>query len=193
MKRFFFHGTWIFKSLTSPCLCASVRKKMCIVHCALCILLLLSGCVYRLGTPYPRDMREVYVPSVINRSDEPAIDSAMTSSLRHEIHREGTLRLVTEPNARVRMNVVVTRVHVNPIGYSPTDTLTPNEYRLFVTADVAFRNLIDGSVIYSGTHVGETTFIMGNHDFVSAKLSHLKKACDDLALRVVDACISTAW
>ena len=153
----------------------------------------LQGCAYHLGTPYPKDMRNVYVPSVVNRSNEPAIDSVMTSSLRHEIQREETLRLVTEPNARVRMDVVVTRVYVNPIGYSQTDTLTPNEHRLFVTADVTFRNLKDDSIIFSGTQTGETTFIMGNNDFVSAKLSHLKKACDDLALRIVDACISSQW
>ena len=62
-----------------------------------------------------------------------------------------------------------------------------------VTATVALRKLSDDTVLYEGTHTGETTFIMRDGDFVSAKIAHLRQVCDDLAIRVVDACVSNAW
>jgi len=163
-----------------------------IISSFLLLLSLTSGCAYRLGSPVPKEMRAVHAHSVINRSNEPGIDPVMTSALRHEIQRDGTLRLASETSAAITLAVTVTSIELTPIGYDGDDPTRPIQFRTTVAANVTLTKMADGSVIYEGRQTGESTFT-ASADFVSGKLGSLPAAANDLAINIVNACVSAWW
>lgn len=151
---------------------------------------LMAGCLnYQFGTTLPAHLRAVQVPSVVNATSEPGIDTAATTAVLREIQREGTLVLSAEHSAATKLDITVVRFRMEPVRYQRDDTRTPDEYRAVVVADVTFRNLRDDKVLFSGAVEGEAVFPSGT-DLVSAKQDELPKACDDLARKIVDRCIS---
>ena len=151
-----------------------------------------TGCSYHLGSAVPKEMRQVHVQSVVNRSTEPGLDSVMTSALRHEIQRDGTLRLASETSAALELYIAVTALDLESIGYEMSDPTKPIEFRITLVAEVALTKMADGSVVYAGTQRGEATFAAPT-DFVSGKLGALPAVCNDLALSIVNACVSAWW
>jgi hypothetical protein len=151
---------------------------------------LMAGCLnYQLGTTLPANLRAVHVPSVNNSSSEPGVDSKATAAVLREIQREGTLVLTAEHSATTRLDITVVRFRMEPVRYERDDTQTPDEYRALIVADVSFRSLRDDKILFAGAVEGETVFPSGT-DLVSAKQDMLPKACDDLARRIIDRCIS---
>ena len=158
----------------------------------LAVVVALTGCAYHLGTSVPAEVRNVYVPSVINKSGEPGVDKVATASLQREIQREGSFTLSRKSSATSRLNVTVTDVTMDAISFMNEDPLTPSEYRLYITASVLLTDRRTDAILYKGEVRGETK-LAATQDFVSAKLAQLPALCDDLALRIVDACASTFW
>lgn len=148
------------------------------------------GCLnYQLGTTLPAALRAVHVPSVANTSNEPGVDRTATAALLREVQREGTLSLTAEHSATTRLDVTVVRFRMEPVRFERDDTRKPDEYRMVVVADVVFKNIRDSKVLFQGAVEGESVFGSGT-DLVSAKQNMLPEACDDLARKIVDRCIS---
>ena len=64
---------------------------------AVALLLWGYGCGYQLsgkGETFPKDVRSVFVESLVNRTREVGIDREITAALRSELHRRGQLRVV---------------------------------------------------------------------------------------------------
>ena len=161
----------------------------------------LCGCAssYKLGTTLAPELRDVYVPTVLNESSEPGVAQAVDRALRKEILREGTLRIVPESEASTRLDVVVTGYEQKAVSYSQHDTQHPNEYKMTISARVAFVKLprpeagepAGKSIWTKGTVTGSENFV-GGADSIAAKTSCLPDAAKDLALSIVDGCIG-AW
>jgi len=186
--------TKTFEIRAGLCYTSDMGKLFRVASCVVMAIILggSAGCSYHLGSVVPEDMRRIYVQSVVNRSTEPGLDSVMTSALRHEVQRDGTLRLSTETSAALELNVVMMGLDLDSIGYEMNDPTKPIEFRVTLVAEVVLTKMADGSVVYAGTQRGETTFAAPN-DFVSGKLGALPAVCDDLALSIVNACVSAWW
>jgi len=151
---------------------------------------LLTGCLnYQLGTTLPANLRQVHVPSVANTSPEPGVDAVATSAVMREIQREGTLKLTPKHSATTQLDITIVKFALEPVHYRRHDTRTPDEYRAVVTAEVHFTEMGSDKLLYSSAIEGESVFPSGS-DFVSAKQDELPKACEDLARKIVDRCIS---
>lgn len=167
---------------------------------ALCAAFL-SGCAssYRLGTTLAPELRDVYVSTVLNESDEPGVARAVDQALRKEILREGTLRIVPENEAATRLDVVVTGYKQQAVSYSQKDTQRPNEYKMTISARVSFVKRArpqagqpaDATIWARGTVTGSENF-PGGSDSVAAKTACLPEAAKDLAVAIVDGCVG-AW
>ncbi len=161
-----------------------------IAHLSALAALALGGCLqYQLGTTLPEELRSVHVPSVRNRTEEPGIDRMASEALLREIQREGTLTVTGETQAATLLTVSVVRFSMEPVRFARHDSRTPDEYRASLLAEVRFQNVRTGAAIYEGVVEGETTFPAGT-DLVSARQDMLAQACQDLARRIVDRCVS---
>ena len=163
--------------------------------------LLLAGCTtqYKLGTTLAPDLRDVYVPTVLNESDQPDAARYLQRALVREIQREGTLRMVPESQAATRLDVVVTQYEQSATTYAQRDTQRPTEYRMTLTARVAFTRLprakageTAATPIWVKNSVSGSETFAGGASAVSAKLACLPEAAEDLAETIVDGCVG-AW
>lgn len=167
---------------------------------ALCATLL-SGCAshYQLGTTLPPELRDVYIPTILNEGDEPGVAQALDRALRKEIQREGTLRIVPEEEATTRLEVVVVSYAQRPVSYRTRDTQSPNAYRMTIVARVSFVKLarresgtVVESTIWQNAALSGSENFAGGADSVSAKMSCLPQASKNLAVSIVDGCVG-AW
>ncbi len=58
------------------------------------LVLAMAGCGYRFtagGAPLPDGIRDVFIPVVVNRTAEPALETVFTAALRDRAARSGTL------------------------------------------------------------------------------------------------------
>ena len=152
---------------------------------------MLSGCAsnYKLGTTLPKELRDVYVPSVKNESGEPMIDLSATPTVLREVRREGTLSITDESRAVTRLDVTIKSFEMKPVRYSSTSADKPQEYRATIKADVIFRRRDTGAVLFTGEVTGDETF-EDTGDLVSAKQRVVPEALEDLSEDIVDRCIS---
>lgn len=174
-----------------------VRRNCCCFFLMLAMIaVLLTGCRhYQLGTTLSESLRDVYVPSVRNESGQPGVEHEVTRALLSEIRREGTLRIVPENRASTRLDVVVVGYMQDSIRYSRSNTDLSEEYRMVLRATVTFTDLKaidpDQTVVLERVLEGDETFLRGI-DTITAMQKCLPKAAEDLAERIVDACVS-AW
>ncbi|MBR1836426.1 MAG: LptE family protein [Kiritimatiellae bacterium] len=171
------------------------------IFLAVATAMLLGGCAseYKLGTTLAPELRDVYVPTVLNESDQPDAARVLQRTLVREIQREGTLRMVPEREAATRLDVVVTKYEQTASTYSKNDTQHPSEYRMTLTARVSFAKLpraqageTDVVPIWSRSSVSGSETFEGGAGAVSAKLACLPEAAQDLAETIVDGCVG-AW
>lgn len=175
-------------------------KKTLLPLFASCVALL-AGCAshYQFGTTLAPDVRDVYIPTVLNEANEPGVAQAVDRALRKEIQREGTLRIVPEDEATTRLDVVVTGYKQEAVSYSQHDTQHPNEYKMTLTARVSFVKLArpeagapaEKAIWLKNSVTGSENFI-GGADSISAKMSCLPEASKSLAIEIVNGCVG-AW
>jgi len=161
---------------------------------------LLSGCAgYRLGSTLPAGISRVYVPTVINATSEPLLETELTSALQHEIMTRNALHLANRDAADAKLEVRVTDYRLSSIGFASTDSdsSSAREYRVWMTADAVLRNLQTGEIIAESVGVrGKTTFLMADEnaqgDLVGAKRGSQAEACQNLAREIADA-VTEFW
>ena len=164
--------------------------------------LLLCGCAseYQLGTTLPEDCRDVYFPAILNESGEPRAAVELRRALEKVIRREGTLHIVNdEALATTRLAVTVVQYEQEATSYSHTSTQSPTEYRMALTARVAFVKLPRAAAgetaekpIYVKERVRGTDTFTGGADAVANKQACLPDAAKNLAETIVDGCVG-AW
>ena len=59
------------------------------------LAIVLTGCAsYQLGSMLPNDIKTVYVPTFINKTGEPMIESEATQAAIRELQKDGSLKVV---------------------------------------------------------------------------------------------------
>ncbi len=167
---------------------------------ALASLLFLTGCSgYKLGQPLPENIDSVFVPTVVNASKEPLLETSLTPALQREIITYSQLRLAEESTADATLQVRVIDYRLDSIGYSNQGDKNDaaREYRAWIKADAKLVNTQTGEIISEAKNiVGKTTFIIddafGRGDIVGAKRASKTRAARDLAREIVDA-VMEVW
>ena len=149
------------------------------------LLPLLSGCVgYRLGTTLPPGIRSLYLPTFVNRTNEPQLEVATTRAAIQEFQQDGTLRIVSEEAADGRLEVELQQFRLEPLRYDRDNSKTTSEYRLIIIARVDFYRSSTGEKLTSRSVRGEATFQPGG-DLSLGKLDAMPAASEDLAHHIV--------
>lgn len=174
------------------------------LNCALILMslslaLLLNGCLgYKVGARLPEGINTVEVPSVINGTDEPLIETEITAAVMEEIQFDGTLRIADHAQGDAILEIEVTDYRLVPLTYDDYEHTRTQEYRLVLTADVVLRNRETRQIIAQNPSVdGEAEFFVAmtgqqRLDLTTAKDNGLAKAAHHLGENIVDVAVE-AW
>ena len=160
------------------------------VHCrVLCFVILstvaLSGCSsYYLGSTLPPGIHSVHVPTFINETLEPQLETPTTRATIQEFQRDGTLAVAGAKTADARLEVRLTRFDLVPLRYERDKERTAQEYRIIIGANVVYYRTKTDEVLVSRTVVGDADFdFIG--DMGSSKTRITPQASRDLAHEIV--------
>ena len=148
-----------------------------------------GGCAqlgYSVGSMLPKDIQSVFVPTVVNATDEPQLEIEVTQSVIEALQQDGSLRVVAEPDADAVLHARVIEYRLVPIAYRRDRATATEEYRVLLTASFQLtRSATDEVVAQSARVRGESTFELVG-DLTSSKRLALPEAADDLAHDIVE-------
>ncbi|MBN2301551.1 MAG: LptE family protein [Lentisphaerae bacterium] len=162
-------------------------------HYILLLACVLSGgCLgYRLGTSLPPGIKTLHVPMFANRSDQPQIESEITGAVIREFQKDGTLKIVGKEDADAVLSATITKYELLPVSYDSEDRKRINEYRLCITAEIAFTDRSTGKPLLRRKLVGEN-YLQVQGDITAAKSQALPSAAADMAHNIVE-CVVDYW
>lgn len=161
-------------------------------------LALLCSCAnYKLGsTPKGdglEDIRVLYVPTVVNETDETAVPGPVTNAILQEIDRDGTFRHARKDEADAILEVTVKKIERSPIQQSVEQYLTTLQYQLILTLEYRVYSLKDKREVIRKTLVsGYTTFFVQG-DQTESQRQALPLAGQKAAQNLVSALSSRGW
>jgi hypothetical protein len=148
-----------------------------------------SSCVgYRLGTTLPAGIETVYVPTFVNVSGEPLLETEATRATLQEFQKDGTLRTVDRQSADLVLSVRITGFNLEPLRYQDTRVRTAEEYRMLITAQLSVTDTRSETVLTERVVNGEITFVQQG-DLTAAKRAALPEAAEDLAHSIVESVV----
>ncbi len=151
-----------------------------------------TGCAnYQLGTTLPPHLRTISVETFKNASDEPQIETTITTATLREFQRDGQLKTKDADEADILLTGIITDYTLDPVRSSSNDPKSTAEYKAVVTMQIKAIERQTGKKIVEQTVTGRKTFDASG-DLMSARRSVLPDVSRDLARKVVDAVIS-AW
>lgn len=146
-----------------------------------------TGCAgYRLGSMLPPDIKTVYVPTIVNKSTEPQVETELTQALIQDLQRDGSLRVVSEDQADATLAVTLRSYSLDPVAYRTDQRTSAREYRIVLQASILMTRRGTGTVVVESPNVrGEFVFPVAG-DLSSSKLRGLPQAAEDLAHNIVE-------
>lgn len=149
------------------------------------LLSLAGGCAgYRLGTTLPPGIKSLYIPTFVNRTGEPELETSTTRAAIQEFQKDGSLRIVAEHAADAYLDVRLDEFRLEPLRYEADRANTTSEYRLIIIARVDFYRKLTGKRLSRQLVRGESTFEPSG-DLSLGKLDALPAAAEDLAHHIV--------
>jgi outer membrane lipopolysaccharide assembly protein LptE/RlpB len=113
---------------------------------ALGLLALGGGCGYSWRGTLPDHIRTVAVPVFANRTQWPNIDTALTAAVVNAFANDGRLRVVAPAEADAILEGEIVNYQVTALAFD--SNANPQQYRLFVTVDVRFRDVRRGVMLF---------------------------------------------
>jgi len=162
------------------------------------MLVLIAGCAsYKMGsTPKGgglQDIRTLYVPTVVNETDETAVPGPVTNAILQEIDRDGTFRHARKDEADAILEVTVKKIERSPIQQSVQQYLTTLQYQLTLTLEYRVYSMKDKKEVISKTRVsGYTTFFVQG-DQTESQRQALPLAAQNAAQNLVTAVSNRGW
>jgi len=157
-------------------------------------VLVFPGCgTYQLGSMLPSDIKTIYIPTFVNKTEEPMIETEITRSVMQEFQKDGSLKLASTPeSADVILNASIVKYTLVPVAYDSQKTTTAQNYRLYLTCSIVVTRRTNGKVVVENPSVQGDALIPVIGDFTSSKRIGLTPAAQDLAQHLVNT-VTEAW
>src|SRR5262249_34840875 len=128
------------------------------------VLALLPACAYRLGPTNGVAAREqtIQVVPFVNQTLEPRLTDAVTSQMHKQLQRDGTYQLATHDPGDIVVSGTLTEYGRTALSFAPSDTLTPKDFRLGLTAQVKAVERSSGKVLLDRKVTGFTLIVVGS-------------------------------
>ena len=165
--------------------------------CLIPLLAFASCANYQMGsTPKHEDFKDVrvlYVPTVVNQTDETAVPGPVTNAILQEIDREGTFRHARKDESDAILEVTVKSITRTPIRQSTEQFLTTLQYQLILTLEYRLFNLREKKeILAKSTIQGSTTFFVQG-DQTESQRQALPLAAQSAAQNLVTAIANRGW
>ncbi|MCG3150100.1 MAG: hypothetical protein PCFJNLEI_03571 [Verrucomicrobiae bacterium] len=152
---------------------------------ALAVALLFTGCAgYRLGAPQELPYRSVAVPVFQNKTLFPQLEAPISNGIIRRFQADGTLEVRSVADADVVLTGVLTNYKRRPLRTLQTNTGTPREYKLTITARIEARDRAGKLLFEPVTLEGSAETFIGT-DLQSSEAQAVPLIADDLAKQVV--------
>jgi hypothetical protein len=168
-------------------------KSLVQLSSLLMVAVLLTGCAsYQLGSMLPDDIKTVYVPTFVNKTGEPMIETEATQAVIREIQKDGSLKVVNAPEeADTLLTVTLTDYQLTPLRFDTDLNTTANQYRLTLTAQVVLTRRTTDKVVSENPRIqGEADLTIAG-DFTTSKRRGLPSASENLAHSIVESIVET--
>jgi hypothetical protein len=158
-------------------------------------LWLFTGCAgYQLGPANGAVAGEksIEVLPFNNQTLQPRLGDALTQALREELQTDGTFHLTARNPGDVVVTGVITSYSRSGVSFLSTDTATPQDYRIDVTAHVTARESATGKLLLDKDVTGNT-LVPVNSDLADAERQALPLLAQDLARNISGLLTEGAW
>ena len=112
----------------------------------LAAIILAHGCGYSWRGNLPPHIKTVGVPVFANRTQWPNIEAALTAAVANAFATDGRLKVVTPSEADAILEGEITNYQVTVLAFD--SNANPQQYRLFVTVNVIFRDARRGAILF---------------------------------------------
>jgi hypothetical protein len=127
-----------------------------------------------------------------NKTLEPRLAVAVTQALREQIQTDGTYHLATHGAADVIVTGNIISYGRQSLSYLDTDAITPENYRINITAHIVAR-MSDSDKIILEKDVSGFTLVHVGTDLASAERQAFPLLAADLAHNVTELLTEGAW
>jgi len=149
-----------------------------------------AGCAYRLGTTLPSHLRTVYVHTFENTTKEAGIEVDITNTVITYFRKDGNLQPVGEDEADSILEAKITGWDRQVLGYAGEDNDVVDEYRLYITAKITFRDEKNSETLIDNRTVKGYTDFLVEGSLPDSEEAARPDAYDDLARQIVDETVS---
>lgn len=169
-----------------------INKRTMSILAAATISAILSGCAnYQLGTTLPPHLRSVSVDTFKNLSEEPQIETTITSATLSEFQRDGQLKVRDADEADILLTGEILNYRLDPVRADRNNPKKTKEYKAIVSMRIHAFERATGKKVTEQNVTGSKTF-EATGDLMTARRNVLPEVARELGRKVVDAVIS-AW
>ncbi|MBW8863670.1 MAG: hypothetical protein JF609_01880 [Verrucomicrobia bacterium] len=157
--------------------------------------LTLAGCAsYHLGPVMDGKAgdKSVEVLPFNNQTLEPRLGDALTQALRERLQTDATYHLATHGNGDIVVTGVVRSYRRIGLGYSSSDSVTPENYRIEVVVHVTAREHDSGKALLDRDVKGNTLVHIGS-DLASSERQALPLVSEELARNITELLAEGTW
>ena len=127
-----------------------------------------------------------------NQTLEPGLIGALNTSLRRELHRDGTFRLATQGDGEMLLHGVITAYQRKARSFQPRDVLSVRDFEVTLTARITATDKTSGRVLLERLVNGRTSIRLGD-DLPGAERQALPLLAENLAKRTVTLLAEGGW
>ena len=157
--------------------------------------LMLAGCVgYHLGpvNGAVAGEKSIEVLPFNNQTLQPRLGDAITQALRRRLQTDGTYHLATRGPGDIVVTGVITRYNRRGLSYLSSDVITPQDYRINITAHVTARERDTGKILLDKDVSGYALIQVGG-DLTDTERQSLPLLAEDLARNVTELLTEGTW
>ena len=156
--------------------------------------LTLAGCAsYHLGPVMDKDgNKTVEVLPFNNQTLQPRLGDSFTQAVRQRLQTDATYHLDTHGTGDVVVSGVVRQYRRLGMGYSSSDSVTPENFRIEATVHVTARERSSGKLLLDRDVMARTLVHIGS-DLASSERQALPLLADDFARNLTELLTEGAW
>lgn len=152
---------------------------------------LLAGCGYSFRGNLPEHIKTVAVPIFRNKTQEPAVENAITSAVVNAFVNNGRLKVVSVDQADAILDGEIVGYAFEPLSFDRR--LNAREYRLRVTFNLQFRDVRKNTMLWREEGLSEVSDfrVVGQaSDTISREEGAVRQAAVEIGRKVVTQAVA---
>lgn len=168
-------------------------KSKLLAIVATAVALLAVGCsTYSWKSSVSENLRVIAVPTFENESGFPEIGTVVTRSVLREVQREGTFRIGTMDDCKVKLIGKIVKPEMHGLSYNRNYSSRTSEYRYKLTVEIMLVETESGKILINGKRVSVSTTFLTRDDMLTGMRDAYPRVAVDLARKIMDE-VHNCW